>query len=213
MGNVFKTNGELEQDAYDVLYELGNMGVATAVMAIGNIRQMEIKINTPNVITIKKDIFAEIDYNPEQIVVGVATKLNDTLQGSILFLLSKEFVRNTVYEMTDEMFDDKELMENEDSVSAIQEMINYMTAGYAKVIGAYLDIPVYISSAAVGMNKAQNIIQEITTSTGTKVEKVACVNTHFTIVDESGNKTDEAGQVLIFPDEECIGKFVEVMGD
>lgn len=55
--NIFKTNGELEQDAIDVLYELGNVGVGTAIMAIGNIRQMEIHIDTPNVITVKSDIF------------------------------------------------------------------------------------------------------------------------------------------------------------
>ena len=57
-------------------------------------------------------------------MVGVATKMSDTLDGSILFLLSKEFVHNTVYKMTEETFSDEELLANEDSVSALQEMIN-----------------------------------------------------------------------------------------
>ena len=35
----------------------------------------------------------------------------------------------------------------------------------------------------------------------------------LTFEDEEGKKTDEAGQVLIFPDEKRIEKFVEIMGD
>lgn len=146
-------------------------------------------------------------------MVGVATKMSDTLDGSILFLLSKEFVHNTVYKMTEETFSDEELLANEDSVSALQEMINYMTAGYAKVIGSYLDMPVFISSASVGMNRAQNIVHDVVVNSKNEIKKIACVNTKFTIVDEEGKKTDEAGQVLIFPDEKRIEKFVEIMGD
>ncbi|MDD2973075.1 MAG: hypothetical protein PHE02_13210 [Lachnospiraceae bacterium] len=210
---VFDKNGDLKQDARDVLYELGNVGVGTAAMAIGSIREMEIRIDPPNVIAVKSDIFAEIDYDPEQVVVSVSTRMSDTLDGSILFLLSREFVRNTVYKMTEECFDDEELMKNEDSVSALREMINYTTAGYAKVIGSYLELPVYISSASVGLSKARNIVQDVIANASIKADKMACVNTKFTIVDEDGNKTDEVGQVLIFPDAKSIEKFIEIMRD
>lgn len=210
---VFNGDGELKQEAKEVLYEIGNMGVGTAIMPIGNIREMEFRISTPNVITLQEDIFSEIDYDPEQVVVGASTRLDDNFQGSILFLLSKEFVRNTVHIMTEESYDDTELMENEDSVSAIHEMINYMTAGYAKVIGAYLNTPIYISTARVGMEKAGKVIQDVMGASGKTVNKIACVNTQFTIVDEDGVKTDESGQVLIFPDEKCIEAFIEIMGE
>lgn len=211
--NIFKKDGELKQDAIDVLYELGNVGAGTAIMTIGNIRQMEIHTEIPNVITVKSDIFSEIDYNPKQVVVGVTTKMSDTLDGSILFLLSKEFVHNMVYEMTEENYSDDELLKNEDSVSALQEMINYMTAGYAKVIGSYLGMPIYISSASIGMDKAQNIVENVVANSESRIKKIACVNTKFTIVDENGKKTDETGQVLIFPDVKSIEKFMEIMED
>lgn len=211
--NIFDVDGELKESVADVLYELGNVGVGTAIMTIGNIRNLEIKIGTPSVITMKSDIFSEIEYDPDQVMVGVATKMSDTLDGSILFMLSREFVRNTVYQMTDEHYSDQELLENEDSVSALQEMINYMTAGYAKVIGSYLGMPVYISSASVGIDKAQNIIQEVVQNAPGKIDRIACVNTRFTVIGENGTKTDEAGQVLIIPDEVSINKFIEIMGD
>ena len=163
-------------------------------------------------ITIKEDLFFEIHYDPDQIVVGVTTRLSESFDGSILFLLSREFVRNTVYIITEENYDDRELMENEDSLSAIQEMINYMTAGYAKVIGAYLNAPIYISPASVGLNKVKDVVKGVLDQAGSKISKIACVNTRFTIIDESGQKTDETGQVLILPDEKCIESFMEIMG-
>lgn len=208
---IFESDGKLKEEARDVLYEIGNVGVATAVLPIGNIREMEIRIEAPNVVTLKSDIFSEIEYDPEQVVVGVTTRLHDTFEGSILFLLSKEFVRNTVQIMTDEEYDDKQLMEDEDCLSAIQEIINYMTAGYAKAIGSYLNVPVYISAASVGMDKAQDVVRTALTQAPGEVNHMACVNTRFTIVDEHGKKTDEVGQVLIFPDEKCIESFIELM--
>lgn len=213
MNQVFDGTGKLKPEAFDVLYELGNVGVGTAVMAIGNIRGMEIRINTPNVIAIGKDIFSEIDYDPQQIVIGVATKVSDAFDGSILFLLSREFVHNTVYEMTEEDFSDEDLLKNEDSVSAIREMINYMTAGYAKVIGTYFELPVYISAPTVGISRAEDIVHKVMDSLDSKVDKIACVNTQFTMIDEGGDKTDEAGCVLIFPDEKSIERFIDIMGE
>lgn len=210
---VFDSQGELKQEAIEALYEIGSEGVGTAIVPIGNIREMEIRIETPNVIAEKSKLFTEIDYNPEQIVIGVTTNLNNVLKGSILFLLSKEFVSNTVWKITEETYTDEELLVNEDSISAIREIINYMTAGYAKVIGTYLHMPVYISSPSVGINRAQNMVEEAVVHIDNKVDKVVCVNTKFTIVDDSGKKTDEVGRVLIFPDEECIEKFIDIMGE
>lgn len=115
--------------------------------------------------------------------------------------------------MTEEHFEDKELLVNEDSVSAIREMINYMTAGYAKVIGTYFNLPVYISAPTVGLHKAKDIVNNVVNQLPHSVEKIACVNTNFTMIDENGNKTDEAGRVLIFPDEKSIERFIEIMGE
>lgn len=209
--NIFDNSGELQKDAVDVLYELGNMGVATAVMTIGNIRGIEIHVDMPNVITVTNNIFSEINFEPEQVMIAVTTKLDNTLKGSILFLLSKKFIRNTLYQMTDVMYSDEEMLKDEESVSAIQEIINYMTAGYAKVIGAYLNEPIYISSAKIGMDKAKNILHDMIENEDRKTDKIACVNTMFSIVDEDGNKTDETGQVLIFPHEQSIKKFIDIM--
>lgn len=210
---IYEANGELNREAIDVLYELGNVGVGTAVTAIGNIRQMEIHIDTPNVIAVKKDIFSEIGYDPEQIIVAVTTRMIETVEGSILFLLSKEFVQNTVSKMTGEEFSEEKLLESEDGLSALQELINYMTAGYAKVIGSYLETPVFVSASSVGLDKARKIVQDAIAGSAGRVEKVACVNTRFTIVDEKGRKTDESGRVLIIPDEKSIQKFMEIMED
>ncbi|MDD3369557.1 MAG: hypothetical protein PHP50_11865 [Lachnospiraceae bacterium] len=210
---VFNIDGELKPEAKDVLYEIGNVGVGTAIIPIGNIREMEIKINTPKVVTTEKNLLEELSYDPNQIVVGVTTKMNDTFDGSILFMLSREFVHNMVNIMTDEDFDDEQLLKNEDSISAIQEMINYMTAGYAKVIGAYLNVPVFISAASLGMDKVKNVVDAVMNREGVKVDRIAYVNTEFTIIDEAGKKTDEVGQVLIFPDEKCIEAFIEIMGE
>lgn len=211
MNNIYDVNGELQQDAIDVLHELGNMGVATAVMPIGNIREVKIKVAIPNIITIKDDIFSEIVYDPEQVVVGVTTRLNEALDGSVLFLLSREFIRNTIFEMTGIEFSDEELLKDEDSVSAIQEVVNYMTAGYVKVIGSYLKVPVYISAISIGMDKVSTLIHSITKQQSHGIEQIACVNTRFTVVDEKGKYANESGQVLIFPDEKCVEKFMDIM--
>ena len=205
-------NGEIDPDVKDVLYEIGNVGVGTAIIPIGNLRQMEFFINTPNVFSMDQDIFHKIDYDPEQVVVGVITRMNDAFEGGIIFLLSKEFVRNTVHIMTEESYSDEELMTNEDSVSAIHEMINYMTAGYAKVIGSYLNAPVFISTASIGMDKAKNIVQSVLEHAGKGAGQIACVNTKFTVVDNKGKKTDETGQALIIPDQKSIEEFLKIMG-
>ncbi len=208
---VFNDKGEMNQEAVDVLYELGNVGVATAVMPIGNLREIKISVDTPDVITVENDVLSEIDYDPNQVVIGVATEMNNTLKGSILFFLSKEFIKNSIYEMTEMEFSDDELLTNEDCYSAIQEIVNYMTAGYAKVIGSYLKVPVYMSKISIGFDKISTIIHNTMKNSEHNIEKIACVNTRFTIIDEKGNNSNESGQVLIFPDNECIEKFIEIM--
>lgn len=210
---IYDNDGNLKQDVIDVLYELGNMGVATAVMPIGNLREIKIKVAIPNVITVKDNATDEIAYDPEQIVVCVMTKLDKTLSGSILFLFSKEFLRNTIYEMIGLQFSDDELLEDEDCLSAIAEVVNYMTAGYAKVIGAYLHVPVYICAISIGMEKVRTIVEGILAPANGRPQKMACVDTKFTIVNERGVNTNETGQVLIFPDDACIQRFMEIMED
>lgn len=211
--SVYDKNGELNQEAIDVLYELGNVGVATAVMPIGNMREIKISVDIPEVVTVEKDLLSEISYDPEQIVVSVATKMNDTLSGTILFLLSKDFIKNTIYEMTEMEFSDEELLTDADSFSALQEIINYMTAGYAKVMGAYLNIPVYISDITIGLDKVSSIVEGIVEKSQKKMEKLAYVNTRFARKDDAGNSSNEFGQVLMFPDQQCIEKFIEIMED
>lgn len=208
---ILDQNGDLKQDAADVLYELGNVGVGTAVVAIGNIRKLQIQISTPNVLLVEDDIFSQIAYDSEQVIAAVGTRLNQTMEGRLLFLFSREFVRNTVYHMTGEQYPDEELLKNEDSLSALHEIVNYMTAGYAQMIGSYLGIPVYINTAEIGIEKARVVVEEFLGRSDAAGKKVACVNTRFTIADEEGRETDETGHVLIFPEEESIEKFMEIM--
>lgn len=216
--DVFDRNGRLSPCVADVLYELGNIGVGKAIIPIVNIRQVQIRIGTPSIFTVQKDIHSVLEHEPGQIAIGVTTKMDQSLDGILLFLLSRAFVRNTIYQMTGELYGKEDFPLGEDSLSALNEMINYMTAGYAKMIGAYLQLPIYISSPVVGQNRVNAIVDDLFHKPMEGIPKsalhqAACVNTRFTVVDKAENETGECGHVLIFPNEACIEKFMELMAE
>ena len=209
--NIFNKDGEITDSVADVLYELGNVGIGTATKEIGNLRKMQIKIGKPNIVAYSPDLLKIIECKPDEIVVGVSTKIGSSLGVSLLFLLGKEFVQNTVERMTGEMFTEEEILKNELSLSAVTEMMNYMSSGYAKVIGSYLNVPVFLSPFNIGIEKTETMIHDVLCETSENIQKIVCVNTQFTLMENDGHKTNETGKVLIFPDEKSIHKFADIM--
>lgn len=167
----------------------------------------------PEVVKTSRDIFSQLQYQPDQIMVGVKTKIDTSSGGSILFLLSMDFVQNTVETMLGQPVEREKILEDEDCLSAVEEIINYMTAGYSKVIGAYLNAPIFISTASIGIEPVKNILEETLQELPKEKQQVAYVNTTFSAVDEDGNKTKENGQVLIFPENSSIEGLIRIMKD
>lgn len=210
---IFSTSGKLSEDARDVLYEIGNMGAGTATIRLGEVRQMRIVLDSPKVITMDEDVFSSIQILPNQIPLGVILKMQGRYSGSMLFMLSLEFIENTVYDMLCEHVEKDQLLINEDSFSAIEELVNVMSASYSKMIGSYLGESVYISPVMLGVEDAKELFAMALKESDRETDKIASVHMGFSVIDEHGEKTNESAQIIICPDEDLIKKFVEIMNE
>lgn len=208
---IFSSGGKISEDAQDVLYEMGNMGVGTATIQLGEVRQMKIMLDSPKVIAMDEDVFASMEIPNDQVPLGVILKMQGHYGGSMLFMLSTEFIENTVYDMLGERIERDQLLVNEDSFSAIEELVNMMSASYSKMIGSYLEQPIYISPVMLGMENAKELFAMALKESDRETDKIASVHMGFSLINENGEKTNESAQIIICPDENLIKKFVEIM--
>lgn len=202
-------NGKVDPDIADTLYELSNVGVGMASIALGKMLGVSISIGIPSVVPVEVNIDAIVRDDPEKIAIGIIMSLERTLSGAVLFLIDSLFLTELIQKLIGkELFGD-ELVEDEDSLSAISEVANIMGASYMKAIGSYTGIRIYLSPVMVGVDMIGALISYPIAELGINNADAICVDTSFAVMGEQQQKT--VGRVIMFPNESSVSQIIEAL--
>ena len=89
---IYDENGLIDSDVQEVLYELGNVGLGMASVAIGKLMGLRLNIGVPKVMTAEQ--LLEDDCDAEE-RIGILLYFERDMGGSMIFLLKEEFIQKT----------------------------------------------------------------------------------------------------------------------
>jgi chemotaxis protein CheC len=206
-------NGSIKGDALDALLEIGNVSAGMATVALGNLLGMRISIEKPRVVQgTKTNIPAMTDDDAAKNRVGVLMRLNTTLSGAMLIVVDSDFVHAALEKMTGRVYKDNSFLADDESISAISELANIMTAGCMKAIGAYTKLKLYLSPVSVKVADEYTLVSEPIEKYQLEKKHAICVETQFKLMDSARGEAQTHGHIFMLPDGDSVDKLLSALG-
>lgn len=202
-------NGKIDPEIQDALAELGNVGVGLASVALEKMLGTGIAIGIPRVTPAAENIEAIVADDPEKVGIGILMSLESEITGSVLFVIDSEFMSMLVGKLVSKELHGEELVEDIDSLSAIQEIGNIMAASYMKSLGTYTGIDIYLAPVMVGVDMIGALISYPLALLGISSSETVCIDTSFSLMSDDNRKS--VGRVLMFPDENSLNRIIDAL--
>ncbi len=167
----------LNQEFYDVLREIGNIGAGNATTALAQMLGCKVDMAVPQVRLLEFSEVGAIMGGEEQIMAGIYLMVEGDITGSILFLLNKESARKLIAKLMgmESIGDDLSEMEQ----SALKEIGNIITASYLNSLSMLTQLVIYPSVPALSIDMAGAILSVPAIEFGTMGDKLLLIQTQF----------------------------------
>ena len=167
----------LNQEFYDVLREIGNIGAGNATTALAQMLGCKVDMAVPQVRLLEFSEVGTIMGGEEQIMAGIYLMVEGDITGSILFLLNKESARKLIAKLMGMEPVGEELSEMEQS--ALKEIGNIITASYLNSLSMLTQLVIYPSVPALSIDMAGAILSVPAIEFGTMGDKLLLIQTQF----------------------------------
>lgn len=196
-------NGENEE-YFDVLKEIGNIGAGNATSALARMLGQQIKVHVPKVRLLDfKDVGGAIG-GEEQIMAGVYLLVEGDIAGSMMFLLKKESASNLVSVLLENPGRKEEEDFSEMEMSALKEIGNIITSSYLSAIATLTNLKIYPSVPSLCVDMAGAILSVPAIEFGMMCDKLLLIETQFL------DTVD--GYLILVPDIDSYDKLFESIG-
>lgn len=149
--------GKFSELQMDVLREIGNIGSGNAATALSSMLQQPINISIPQVNMIKYNDLVQKLGGPETLIVGILLDVTGDLEGTIMFLMKKEFTAQIISTL---LFKEEVEFEalTEMDLSVIQEIGNILSASYVNSIAGLTGLSINLSVPSLCVDMAGSIV-------------------------------------------------------
>lgn len=192
----------LNQEFYDVLREIGNIGAGNATTALAQMLGCKVDMAVPQVRLLEFSEVGTIMGGEEQIMAGIYLMVEGDITGSILFLLNKESARKLISKLMGMEVTGEELSEMEQS--ALKEIGNIITASYLNSLSMLTQLVIYPSVPALSIDMAGAILSVPAIEFGTMGDKLLLIQTQFF--------EGLDGYFILVPDLESYDKILSALG-
>lgn len=192
----------LNQEFYDVLREIGNIGAGNATTALAQMLGCKVDMAVPQVRLLEFSEVGTIMGGEEQIMAGIYLMVEGDITGSILFLLNKESARKLIAKLMGMEPEGDELGEMEQS--ALKEIGNIITASYLNSLSMLTQLVIYPSVPALSIDMAGAILSVPAIEFGTMGDKLLLIQTQFF--------EGLDGYFILVPDLESYDKILGALG-
>ncbi|MBO5083062.1 MAG: chemotaxis protein CheC [Lachnospiraceae bacterium] len=192
----------LNQEFYDVLREIGNIGAGNATTALAQMLGCKVDMAVPQVRLLEFSEVGSIMGGEEQIMAGIYLMVEGDITGSILFLLNKESARKLVSKLMGMEVTGDEPTEMEQS--ALKEIGNIITASYLNSLSMLTQLVIYPSVPALSIDMAGAILSVPAIEFGTMGDKLLLIQTQFF--------EGLDGYFILVPDLDSYDKILSALG-
>ena len=192
------------EEYFDVLREIGNIGAGNATSALAQMLGREVKLSVPRVRLLDfKDVGGAIG-GEEQIMAGIYLLVEGDITGSMMFLLKKESAGELVAMLMGQPERDANAELSEIECSALKEIGNIITSSYLNSLSSLTGLTVFPSVPSLCVDMAGAILSVPAIEFGMMCDKLLLIENRF----QSGAE----GYLILVPDLESYDKIFGSLG-
>ena len=197
---------QLNEMHIDVLKEIGNIGAGNAATSLSQMLNTEVDMTTPVVKILDISDAADLLGGPENVVIGILSKLGGDIEGIMMFIIEQDFAKTVltsllgVQEVSCDKLSDMEL-------SAISELGNIMIAAYTGSIGTLSQMNLKTTVPAITVDMVGAILSVPAIEMGSVSDKIIFIEDDFL----SGKK-DVTANMLLVPSIDSLNRLMEKLG-
>lgn len=189
---------------YDVLKEIGNIGAGNATTALSQMLNTRVDMAVPKVRLMEFKDVGEAMGGEEQLVAGIYLAVEGDVTGSIMFIQRKESAREMVSKLMGMELEGEDF--NEIELSALKEIGNIITGAYLNSLSTLTNLCIYPSVPELCIDMAAAIMSVPAIEFGTIGDRILMIQTDF------ADDADMSGYFILMPDEVSYDRILEALG-
>ncbi|MDH3998336.1 MAG: chemotaxis protein CheC [Desulfuromonadales bacterium] len=198
----------LDDEQLDALKEVSSIGMGHAATALSQMIGQTVMLEVPQVtITEIRDVPDHLG-GAEQLMVGITLQILGDARGSIMLLFPKESAQRLVSSLLGK--EEKELVMNEMTVSALKEVGNILASAYLSALGNLLNRTLIPSVPMLAYDMAGAVVDYVLIDLSEEGDLALMVETDF-IGDPKQGPTVK-GHFFLMPDPSTLDIFLNSVG-
>lgn len=195
----------LDDNQYDVLKEIGNIGAGNATTALAQLINTKIDMSVPKVGLVPFKNIAEMIGSEETVFVGILLGLDGDIDGMMMFLLQEQSAHNLVNALVG---NPKEQVSdfNEMELSALHEIGNIIAGSYLSALATLTNLTITATVPSLAIDMAGALLSVPAIEYGKVGDKVLLIQTQF------GEDNFINGYFLMVPELESYDKILSTLG-
>lgn len=169
---------DFNNEALDVLKEIGSIGTGNAATALSSVIDKKIKMTMPEVRILEYNKAIEKLGGPELTVVAVLVELSGDMTGMMMYLQSVSAIDQLFETLFGKKLDNPEKLD-EISMSALSEVANIIISSYITAIAGLADLKVNLSVPAITVNMLGGVLSVPMIEFGYKTDKLMSIGGEF----------------------------------
>lgn len=196
---------EITEGQYDVLKEIGNIGLGNATTALSQMLNRRINMKSPQVELVDINKLADLIGGPENPVVGILLTLSGDINGMMMFAMEQDSARrlaNLILMQESEESDFSHM-----DFSALKEIGNIIAGAYMTSISTLTGLAIRSSVPQATYDMAGAILSVPAIEFGKIGDKALLIDSSF---DETDDQVD--GYFILIPDLDSYNKIMSKFG-
>lgn len=198
---------DLNENARDILMEIGNIGTGNAVTSLSRMLSRQIDMERPVVKILEFNEVPELLGGMEETRVGVLLEIKGDINGMFMFLISEPFLQVMLEGLLGiEVQDIHEL--DSLSLSAVGEIGNIMCCSYINALTRMMDIKVDVSVPDICVDMIGAILS-------VPMIHFACISDELLLIEDRYHFGDTSviSHVLFLPEIDSLERIFHALGE
>lgn len=196
----------LNEETYDILKEIGNIGAGNATSALSQMINNRIDMAVPQVELVRLDELSNIVGGPEELVVGIMLNLGHDFAGNMMFVMQPNSATNLVNCLMNKEYEsvnDFTTME----LSALKEIGNIIAGAYLNSISELTNLSISVSIPYMAIDMAGAILSVPAIELSTESDYGLFIDSQFKV-----DAKEMKGYFILIPRPESYGKLLTSLG-
>lgn len=198
---------ELNENARDILKEIGNIGTGNAVSSLAAMIGQQVDIELPEIQIMGYNEVPELLGDIEDIQVGILLDISGDLKGMFMFLLSEGFTRKMIELLLGEEVEEITDL-NPMAQSAICEIGNIMCCSYLNAMAKMMDLAVHVSVPDMCSDMVGSILSVPMIHFANLSDELLFIENKYGLGDVS-----VVSHILFLPEMDSLERIFEVLGE